>query len=98
MTRLIDADALKKYIEDCRFCEKCNNRKRNCSYYCNLPDFLTEDWRRIIDEQETIDAIPVIYCKDCKHFAGDGMYCAYNIITRADKWCCNGEKTNDTAD
>ena len=58
MTRLIDADVLKKYIDDCKCCEKCSNRMRNCNEDCELPDFLTRQWERVIDEQPTVEAKP----------------------------------------
>ena len=76
--RLIDADVLKKYIDDCKCCEKCSMKMRNCNDDCELPDFLTKQWERVIDEQPTVDAVPVIRCKDCKHWNEYG-YCTVNI-------------------
>lgn len=55
--RLIDADELKIYIDDCQCCYKCPKKGSNCSDTCTLPSCLTEDWKRIIDEQATIDPV-----------------------------------------
>ena len=30
----------------------------------------------------------IIRCKDCKYFAGEGMYCAQDIIVRYDHFYC----------
>ena len=41
----------------------------------------------IVAHQPTVDAVPVIRCRDCKHYAGDGMYCSWNMIARPDGYC-----------
>ena len=54
--RLIDADALAKFID---------------YGHLNNPDeklYSENDIREMIDMMPTIDAVPVIRCKDCKHF------------------------------
>ena len=59
---LIDVDTLKQYIGDCKCCDKCPNKGRKqyeCYYECNFPDYLTKEWERVLDEQPTVDAIPV---------------------------------------
>ena len=76
--RLIDADALKEYLENCMCCDNCPDSKLNCDIDCPLPNFLTKEWERVINEQPTIgpgrnkgkwtllpngDAI----CQECKH-------------------------------
>lgn len=38
----------------------------------------------------------IIRCKDCKHFAGEGMYCANDIIVQFDHfYCYDGERRTD---
>ena len=38
----------------------------------------------------------IIRCKDCKHFAGEGMYCAFDIIVPYDNfYCYHGERKDD---
>lgn len=62
MSRYIDADALKQYIDDCEFCNNCRNKKNRCAFDCVLPDYLTSEWERVLDEQPTVDAVPVVRC------------------------------------
>ncbi len=64
MTRLIDADELKQYIDDCKCCEKCDKIGFMCNEHCELPDFLTLQWERVLNEQPTVDAIPTAWILD----------------------------------
>ena len=60
--RLIDADALKEMI--------CSHVYPVADYF-NSKDygmFWTGGIEKIIDEQPTIDAVPVIRCKDCTNY------------------------------
>ena len=63
MTRLIDADKLKRYIDTCEFCGQCPDTGFLCYRRCELPDCLTSQWERVIDEQPTVDAVPVRHGK-----------------------------------
>lgn len=70
--RLIDADALQKAIPDVEadFFENCGN--------CNM--LSKEDVLEIMDDQPTVDAVPIIRCKDCRfgHVYKTGeMYCVH---------------------
>ena len=59
MARLIDADALKtKAI-------RCETFK-----LYDAPVFLKAVGTKEIDKAPTIDAVPVVRCKDCKHYNG----------------------------
>lgn len=78
--RLIDADKLKSAFETCDICKECLSKSARCAYECTEPDFLTPGIRRVIDAQPTVDAVPVIRCKDCTfgHFYNykiGKMYC-----------------------
>lgn len=86
--RLIDADALEK--EMCSGCEYYKNKYANCDdcAIANAP---------------TIDAEPVVRCKDCVYFKkcitdfmGDTVElnaCSYNNHgTNEDDYCSNGER------
>lgn len=53
--RLIDADALKEFIDNCQVCDICPNKKIGCAESCDFPDILTPLWEKVIDEQPTID-------------------------------------------
>lgn len=64
MTRLIDVDELKQYIDDCKCCEKCNMISFRCDEYCELPDCVTPQWERVLNEQQSVDAIPTQWLYD----------------------------------
>ena len=82
--RLIDADALKEFIDDCGICAICPQKAPRCSYDCDFPDFVTEKWNVAIDAQPTIDAVSVVRCKECKHRPikedADGADYGFNVI------------------
>ena len=56
MGRLIDADELERYIDNCDFCDRCPDASPRCQIDCEMPDFLTKRWKRVIDAQPTVDA------------------------------------------
>lgn len=65
MTRLIDADELKEYLEeayDAGCIDKYYNQRRRTIF---------DEVLDCVDEQPTVDAVQVIRCKDCKHFDTD---------------------------
>ena len=44
----------------------------------------------------SVDAVEVVRCRYCKHFAGDGMYCDNDILVHYDHfYCYYGEKEED---
>lgn len=72
--RLIDADNLKQYINDCKHCEVCERREFGCNRECELPDFLTSIWEEAIDQQPTAYDVDKVLtdiekfadCEDCR--------------------------------
>jgi DNA polymerase/3'-5' exonuclease PolX len=55
--RLIDADALNKYIE---------SEFEGCTVYDMAPSEAVSDFQRMVDMQPTVDVVlPVVRCKDC---------------------------------
>lgn len=103
--RLIDADATIKYLREFR-CNDCDRRKgmkngkirfcyeigdapcRACDIGDTIEYFLDEDI------SPTVDAVPVVRCKDCKK---QGSYdCHITSLTgqtSSDEWfCADGEK------
>jgi hypothetical protein len=93
--RLIDADALKEFIDDCGICAICPHKAPRCSYDCDFPDFVTEKWNVAIDAQPTIDAVSVVRCRECKHrqnpYAPKWCY-EMSKETDADDYCSYGER------
>lgn len=100
--RLIDADATIKYLREFR-CKDCDRRKgmingktrfiyeigdapcRACDIGDTIDYFLDEDI------SPTIDAVPVVRCKDCKHH----LKCDYWIENGDDWFCADGEQKDD---
>lgn len=64
---------------------------------------IEEDVKRIFDEQQTVDAVPVVRCKDCEHkhinyFAKESMivYCTLHDMSKQyDDFCSYGERRGD---
>lgn len=88
--RLVDADALK---EDCRMandCKDCKTYVRDCEYdriYTKM-DFC--GW---IDDAPTVDAVPVVRCKDCIRFRPDDDvwgWCTVSGKMRCKGYCSYG--------
>lgn len=69
--RLIDANALKKRLDNL---EASGGHKY---YRKGMDDTLHFHMPNIIDEIPTVDAVPVVRCKDCKHRGTD--YCIFHI-------------------
>lgn len=99
--RLIDADAL--IVSECRQCDgdchcfdgqkclECNSHNK-----CQL--------REAIDYADTVDAIPVVRCRDCKHWGtdwalGETEYvkcCEFGqYMVGANGYCVYGEVKNN---
>ena len=88
--RLIDAKALERQVKEAL--EKANP--------------VIMGWLlRWIRKQPTIDAVPVVRCKDCKHFVQGAPYDPCECMKWTTKWgvayteldgfCHKGERRND---
>lgn len=100
--RLIDADATIKYLREFR-CKDCDRRKgmkngkiRFCYEIggvpcraCDIGD--TIDYFLDEDISPTIDAVPVVRCKDCKHGEKPPTFQYYPNLT----WCNKYERSHD---
>lgn len=53
--RLIDADALKEFINNGGVCDVCSNKKLNCVINCDFPDYLTPLLEKVIDNAPTAE-------------------------------------------
>ena len=96
--RLIDADRLNKPI----YAEEDNITGSGMSYdeICGYNDGIDIAWNKI-DGASTIDAVPVVRCKDCKHawiHPCGYVYChrdgrnAYEMTFNLDSFCSYGER------
>ena len=68
MTRYIDADALKKSLDEHDYLvhHGFNESEYGITQY---------GVKQIIDDAPTIDAVPVIRCKDCKYYPNGIRFC-----------------------
>ena len=82
--RMIDANALISYIDE------CSKESRFRVYYGYAKSF--------IDDAPTVDAVPAVRCRDCKHFKRNlenDTYCSsVNGLTdpEEDDFCSYGKR------
>ena len=80
--RLIDANALRTQFDD-------------IPPYIGMTGGCVQQY---IDKAPTVDAVEVVRCKDCKHYARDKMfgggYC-YGAKKKLDDFCSCGERINN---
>lgn len=84
--RLIDADALK---------EALNNWAVDLTK-SKFPHYIKDDADCIIDSAPTIDAVPVVRCKDCKYWGKVGTVCVmFWYVTDQTDFCSFAERKDD---
>lgn len=95
MSRLIDADAL---LEQTQFRLPLDN------YIAEIYDECVKIHRENIEQAPTIDAVPVVRCRDCKHFVSQwknddgttsGFCIMFNIADRPSNCFCSSGKRKD---
>lgn len=92
--RLVDAETLLLDIdclESCR-CTKSKDWMIPTSGVC-----------KTICEAPTVDAVPVVRCKDCKHWDEESTFCCYTagcygLETQPNWFCADGERMTDATD
>lgn len=85
MQRLVDADRLKKVIADNVYLVQDAFNSRDYGM------FWTGGIEKAIDETPTVDAEPVVRCKDCQ-YRGSTAEC----LERDDDWfCADGKRRED---
>lgn len=96
MTRLIDADALHKLFGAVTT-DLLSKPELSKDFEHMVRAFIMTT--EMIEDQPTIDAVPVIRCKDCAHWdSDDGVkgYCnGFNLVYRkydADYYCATAER------
>ena len=92
--RIIDADALLDRLEMLR---------RNYTLKAGYRDAMTDAIGEVRDAL-TIDAVPVVRCKDCNHCDPENYHCDHYMGTVAplsrkpDDFCSYGERKDDETD
>ena len=88
MARLIDADAIIDFID--------MGHTRSPLETC----FSERDVVDMLESAPTVDAVPVVRCRDCKHWHKDTVFCGYmsygeaseRVNWYADDFCSYGER------
>lgn len=94
MVRLIDADSIRYTSKGCghpycqQVCENIDGNGTLCKY------LMTN--KSEIDSLPTVDAVPIVQCKDCKYLVD----CKLNGIglPRHDWFCADGERKDGDSD
>lgn len=89
MSRYIDADALTWLVEEYKLAISPITEEQERDN--RLPLQMLTEFENMIDEQPTVDAVPVVRCEGCKHYK-DGF--CYNPNTYDDEKTC-GNTTKD---
>lgn len=98
MTRLIDADAMKKSIEELKRSPWFNS-VLNPSWHAGIKEALEVVERLCIDKAPTIDAVPVIRCKDCEYYGYEelGHRCVYDQHVETGEEFCSWAERKETS-
>ena len=92
--RLIDADALMNVIRQHEY--RLATKQGSIDY-----GMFTLGIQQAVDEQQTIDAVPVVRCRECKHCDPENHHCDHHMGTAAplrrkpDDFCSSGERKDD---
>ena len=88
--RLIDANALMYVIRQHEY--RLATKQGSIDY-----GMFTLGIQQAVDEQPTIDAVPVVRCRECKyhedtHVTGFEHCCLYDLIMRYNDFCSYGKR------
>lgn len=86
--RLIDADELKQYM---RGIETIMNSIGVTGLNCKL---VTNSFMKGIDQQPTVDAVPVVRCKDCACSTNPACDCYGRGLTDPEWYCPDGVRAD----
>ena len=95
--KLIDADALLKTLGMAEECGKCQNSRN--ALFCALSSEMVDVCEAITD-LPTVDAVPVVRCKDCKRCEDEelGLVYCHGFVggwVSNDFFCAHGERRTD---
>lgn len=97
MPRLIDADELFKMVERSR-----NVNTHEKEEFRRAHDYEHSHFLHLITEQPTIDAVPVVRCRECRYNPKDGAFIGcpfeYRVHCLPDMYCGFGERREDDGD
>lgn len=106
--RLIDANALTDAIEktDWYHISLQGNLAKGARSDIHTPLYKADDIYKALNEAPTVDAVEVVWCKDCKHYIAyrktvDGLIewgkcglISMDVDMPGNGYCCYGERRN----
>lgn len=93
MSRYIDADALTWLVEEYKLAISPITEEQERDN--RLPMQMLTEFENMIAEQPTVDAVPVVRCRECKHQMTCGFVSARPYKLRADWFCADGERRTE---
>ena len=88
MPRLIDADKANRRIEPF-ICGGCDD-------YHNCGNCLANKALSLLRGEQTVDAVEVVRCKDCRYHNSHRCYMAFDLVaTDNTDYCSRGERRED---
>lgn len=94
--RLIDADNV-RYLFDAEFKETRKLILAGETHLDNLAEGFTEA-DRVIRQMPTVDAVPVVRCRDCKHLFGTLCAVCGLLSRKPEDFCSCGERKDGKTD
>lgn len=113
MFRLIDANSFKLYLRTAKAIAYLNtiddcDTEEEAAKFDDEMYYSTKAFIDVIDHRPTVDAVPVVRCKDCRFFSTDyhddyGWICdtwckLNNIPMTKESFCSNGERKENKQD
>lgn len=99
--RLIDADEVQKIIDHIRvkYVDSYGRRNKVSQFFWDTVRYIEKKVRSI----PTVDAVPVVRCKDCVHWGNkikhgsflDVKQCDFHGTRRECEYCSDGEKVQE---
>ena len=101
--RLIDADAFDRFLVTDEFNMAMLQADSENRAFKNIPMFYcTDSFRAVMKKRPTIDAVPIVRCKDCVYYNTTGCADGYGWCERpcdgirSDEWyCADAERRED---
>lgn len=95
--RLIDADALDLAFTELRWCKLPGAKEDTLAHWGDRKDWCLHgsEIEKLIADAPTVDAVPVVRCKDCRwrHDDSNPMWLpCMEIMPRDDWFCAYGER------
>ena len=88
--RLIDADALRETMFHRAFEMDSDMQKWDGGCWIRYKMF-----ENALEDASTIDAEPIIRCKNCEYYNGDEKYCVNDIFAKPNGYCMYGEEKDE---